>query len=65
MNYFRSPLIKNAADKARNCLAIGLYDELFRQIMLYINMRFSPSSRAHSINVLDIAGFGNYSTIIY
>lgn len=59
MIYFRSPLTKIAAEKTRDCLAMGLYENLFRQIMLHINSRFSSSSLpTYSIGILDIAGFG-------
>lgn len=63
---FRSPLTKIAAEKARDCLAMGLYEKLFRQIMLHMNARFSLSSSSpsstYSIGILDIAGFGMSKT---
>lgn len=57
--FFRIKLAKSSAEKARNSLASGLYEELFRQIMQYINYNLSTSSSDDiSIGILDIAGFG-------
>lgn len=42
--FFRIKLAKSSAEKARNSLASGLYEELFRQIMQYINYNLSTSS---------------------
>lgn len=62
MIYFRSPFTKSAAEKARDCLAMGLYENLFRQIMQRINAHCSLTSTTslptYSIGILDIAGFG-------
>lgn len=67
MIYFRSPLTKMAAEKARDCLVMGLYEKLFGQIMLLINDRStsfssfaSSSSSTCTIGILDIPGFGKY-----
>lgn len=56
--FYRFPLVKHAAEKARNSLAMGLYEKLFQQIVIQINVQLSSSSSASSIGILDIAGFG-------
>lgn len=66
--YFRSPLTKIFAEKARNSLATGLYAGMFGQMMQIINSHLLSSSENYSIGILDIAGFGKlkrfYSTYI-
>lgn len=56
-------MTKVAAERARDCLAKGIYARLFRQMMLQINSRSLSlsSTSTYSIGVLDIAGFGIYT----
>lgn len=56
--HFRSPLTKISAEKARDCVTIGLYNKMFDQIMEQINKHLSSSESQFSIGILDIAGFG-------
>lgn len=58
----RIPLNIGEAEKARDSLARGLYDKLFRQITEHVNNHLSPNASNNiSIGILDIAGFGKLS----
>lgn len=57
----RTPLTKHASEKTRNSLAKGLFENLFRELVQYMNEYNSSSlSTMYSIGILDIAGFGIY-----
>lgn len=53
-------MLKESAEKFRDSLAKGLYDELFRKMMSHINHSTSFATPVYSIGILDIAGFGEY-----
>lgn len=61
--YSRSPLTKDAAEKTRDSLAMGLYGKLFAEIMQKMNNHLSSPPSIHSIGILDIAGFGKFKII--
>lgn len=56
------PLKPDQASNARDALAKALYLRLFDYIVGRVNEGFAFSSSSYYIGVLDIAGFGEYTT---
>lgn len=49
-----------AAEKARDSLAKGLYNELFCRIIQHINNYHATYASVYSVGIMDIAGFGRF-----
>lgn len=58
--HFRSPLTKIQAERARDNLSKGLYENLFSEMIRFINDHFSHAYSEDSIGILDVAGFGGF-----
>lgn len=56
-------MTKDTAEKSRNCLAKGLFENLFRDLVQCMNEnQLSSITSVYAIGILDIAGFGVYFT---
>ena len=63
--FFRVPLKKEQATKARDALAKSIYSHLFDRIVQRVNECFPFQASAYYIGVLDIAGFEYFALNSY